>query len=150
MENQSVAVVHLVWLPFGTDLFKTFIRSYKTYAAGCSHDLVILFNGVNDKVQTNDYHDHLKQEEITYTDFYLSGDQDIVAYNKIARKLSHKYLLFLNSYAVILAHNWLNHFVAAISRDKAGLAGASGSWQSYYTSVFLLNNFRWDKRILIT
>ena len=146
MENQSVAVVHLVWLPFGTDVFMNFIRSYKHFSAGYAHDLVILFNGVNDKSETKPYHDHLKQEGITYTDFYLANDQDIVAYTKVARSLEHHFVLFLNSYAVLLAHNWLNYFISAITQDKAGLAGASGSWQSYYTSVFLLNTFAWERQ----
>jgi hypothetical protein len=41
-----IAVVHLVWGPFGPAQLRQFLVSYRQYPAGVEHRLVVLFNGV--------------------------------------------------------------------------------------------------------
>jgi len=143
-EDKTVAVVHLIWLPFGIELFKNFVQSYKKYSPGYSHDLIILFNGVTQKDETSDFHTFLKDQQIEYHSYYLKDGLDIKAYHWIALQLTHTYILFLNSYVQLLAPDWLRYFIEAMQQEGTGIAGATGSWQSHYTSVFTNNRFKWD------
>lgn len=143
--THSMAVVHLVWVPFGIEVFHSFVRSYQTYPAGCGHDLVILFNGISSKEDTTPYQTHLTDLGIRYSCYHLPAGQDIAAYCWIAGQLKHEYVLFLNSYSQLLAGQWGLHYLNAISGEGVGAVSATGSWQSYYSTVFTRNSFGWDK-----
>ena len=139
-----MAVVHLVWMPFGPDLFRSFIASYRRHPAGCEHELVILFNGIGGEEEAAPYHAFLKEAGISYSPYYLSSGIDIEAYYWIAAQLSHTYILFLNSYSCLLADNWGRYYLDAISGANTGAVSATGSWQSYYSTVFTRNTYGWE------
>jgi hypothetical protein len=142
--NNIVAVVHLVWIPYGSSHLKTFLVSYKKYNASFDHDLIIVFNGVSHENELKEYHEILKTHEINYTFFSLSQGQDIAAYSWVANKIKYRYILFLNTFTEFLADNWLLYLMNAIQREKVGIVGATGSWQSHYSLVFQNNHLKWD------
>ena len=143
--NQRIAVVHLVWMPFGPDLFRSFIQSYREHPAGCDHDLVILFNGIRREADAAIYHEILLAEGISCTSYYLPSGMDIEAYYWVAAQLPHTYILFLNSYSRLLADHWGRYYIDAVSGERTGAVSATGSWQSYYSTVFMRNTYGWER-----
>jgi hypothetical protein len=144
-EKRRLAVVHLVWIPFGPDLFRSFIRSYQEHPAGCDHDLIMLYNGIGQEADAAVYHEILFTAGISYTSYFLPSGMDIEAYYWIAAQLSHTYILFLNSYSQLLADHWGRFYLDAVSGERTGAVSATGSWQSYYSTVFMRNTYGWER-----
>lgn len=134
--NKNIAIIYLVWLPYGIGLYKNFIHSYASVSAGQEHDLIFLFNGVNDESELHPYFEYAETVKIKYKYFSMENGQDIEAYFWVSEKLTHTYILFLNSFSIILYNNWLQYYVNALELPGVGLVGATGSWQSHYTNVF--------------
>lgn len=142
----SVAIVHLIWLPYGIEWFQYFISSYKKFASGFPHNLVLLFNGVMNKDDTNAYHEYALQQGLVYDSYYREKGQDLEVYFWIARQLSVEYVLFLNSYSILLSQNWLYKYMNIVIKEKRiGVISATGSYQSYYSSLLYENSWRWEK-----
>ncbi len=144
MKNE-LAVVHLVWIPYGLEMFRSFVESYLEHPAGCDHDLVMLFNGIGKEEEAAPYHDHLKEKNIRYTSYCLRSGQDIEAYYHVAARLQHHYALFLNSYSCIMAGQWGAFFLNAVRSEGVGAVSATGSWQSYYSTVFMRERIGWER-----
>ena len=144
-ENPKVSVVYLVWIPYGVELFRNFIMSYNKYDAGLKHDLILLFNGVNATEDTAPFHEVAKQFDLSYNSFTRQSGLDLDAYFWIAEQLDSSYFFFLNSFSRILADNWLQKLVRYMSNPKIGIISPSGSYQSYYSSVFINNSWKWDR-----
>lgn len=124
------AVVHLVWGPAGLAPFEAFVASYKTHHAGAEHDLVLLFNGLQDADAREPYRSHaadLAAREIVLDEPVL----DLAAYVAAARRLDHERLCLVNSYSEIAIAGWLGLLEAALRDPRVGAAGASGSWASH-------------------
>jgi hypothetical protein len=141
--KKSVTVVHLVWIPFGIETFKNFIDSYKKNTREIAHDLVLLFNNNNMDYEINLFIDYADQHQISYTFYKTSNLQDLDSYRWVASKLSCDYILFFNSYSVIKVENWLELYVTILNQNYK-LISASGSYQSHYSSVFLINKWYWE------
>jgi hypothetical protein len=140
-----VTVVHLIWMPYGTVLFEKFITSYCERKAGYEHQLVLLFNGVQNEQDLAPYLAIANANKITYSPLIHYGAcQDIDAYFWAARQLNTDYILFLNSYSELQADNWLALYAEKMQAEKAGIIGATGSWQSYSSSVFINNTWKWE------
>ena len=145
-ENNKTAVVYLVWIPYGLGLFKNFIRSYQQFIPGAIHQLVLLFNGVNQEEDTIPYITYARESNLKFETLSLDNGQDIEAYFFAAGKLSVEFILFLNSYAEILSSDWLKKYAQAFEKQPGtGIVGSSGSMQSYYSSVFQKNTRYWEK-----
>ncbi|HWB25352.1 MAG TPA: hypothetical protein VG738_07720 [Chitinophagaceae bacterium] len=133
----DIAVIHLVWLPFGIDLFKEFIDSYLIYPAGYPHKLIIAFNGLKAQHPNNpgEYIDYIKEKGIlNFECLYFESGQDISIYKQAAATISNEYILFLNSYSKIRAGNWLYFYVQNYT-NNVGLIGATGSFSSYLAAI---------------
>jgi len=70
--------------------------------------------------------------------------QDLDAYFWAAGQLDSKHLLFMNSYSEFMYDNWLEKYMQHCIYDDIGLIGATGSWESYFRSVFIDNNLKWE------
>ena len=144
--SSFISVVHVIWVPYGIELFQRFITSYRKYSSGHSHELILLFNGVSKYEEVSPYLDFADSFGIAYKmHIYYGFCQDIDAYFWIADKLDSSYLLFVNSYSEFLAENWLEKYVMNIAPD-VGMIGATGSWQSYYLTVFANNSWKWNRK----
>ena len=127
----SIAVVHLVWGPYGPEPLRLFLRSYAAFDAGREHALCILLNGVDDEAPVIDAlagveHDVLRMTEPV---------QDLTAYRRAAERIEADRLVFLNTNAELLAPGWLAAFDAALDDPATGLAGATGSWETHLDSL---------------
>ncbi|MEJ7768913.1 MAG: hypothetical protein WKF89_13945 [Chitinophagaceae bacterium] len=141
----KVAVVHLIWIPYGLSIFERFIASYKKYPSDYQHQLVLLFNGVVNQDATMPYHELADREGLVYTSYYKKEGQDLEAYFWLAPQLSEEFVLFLNSFSQLLAENWLSKYMQATVTSKKGVVCATGSNQSYYSSMLYENSWTWSK-----
>ena len=133
--NINVAVVHLVWLPLGIDPFKDFIDSYKQFNSGCGHQLVLVFNGVNDEQMLIPYLEFTRQKGVIYESFCQKKGSDLEVYRWVASQIASKYILYLNSYSRFLSDNWLAHFMKAAERPNSGIVGATGTYHSIFSMI---------------
>jgi hypothetical protein len=124
-----IAVVHLVWGPLGAEPVRRFVDSYRHHRAGAGHDLIVVFNGVGQAAipQFEAEFQALEHRSITLSAPVL----DLGAYLQVAAMLEHDRACFLNSYAEILAEDWLAHLTRAGERAQVGLVGVAGSWETH-------------------
>ena len=128
--SASTAVVHLARHANGTAPFDAFLASYRSRAAECEHDLVLLLKGFADDRSRAPYLERcadLAPVRIEVPDTGL----DLAAYFAAAAQLEHERLCFVNSFSEILAPGWLRLLGAALDDPRAGAAGATGSWASH-------------------
>lgn len=129
-----IAVAHLVRYRNSNEALARFLKSYRQFDAGVEHDLIVIFKGFPGKPSSRDACLELLQGiphrilEVREEGF------DIQPYCDAARTFDYPYFCFLNSFSVLLAGGWLEKLYRAIRQDNVGLAGASGSYQSFRPS----------------
>jgi len=133
----EIAVVHLVWGPFGSLPLRRFVQSYREHSAGAEHELVILLNNVAEQ-QRPELLAELEGVPHRVLDF-AEPVQDLAAYAQAARRLEHERFCFLNSHSEILVPDWLAKLDRALDQPRVGLVGATGSWAS--TRSWVLHSF---------
>lgn len=123
-----IAVVHLVWGPLGPGALREFLASYRRHQAGIEHELVMVFNNVQE------HQSAALLAELDRVDHQMimlpAAVQDLAAYIQAAQRLDHEHVCFLNSYSEILADGWLAKLAAALEQPAAGMVGATGTWAS--------------------
>jgi hypothetical protein len=127
--------VHLVREANGLEPLREFLDSYRRHDAGREHRLVLLFKGFPDS-SAAEAHRRLATG-LQYEELFVPDDGfDLRAYRRSADALAAARYCFLNSYSRILADGWLAHLDDALSLDRVGIAGASGSWASILSFAF--------------
>jgi len=113
-----------------------FFESYESHPAGMKHQLLVLDKGQRATVA-------LKPEWLaaSMSDRGMGLRAFALACRKFARNFD--YLCCLNSWSVIQSDDWLAKLYAGIQTPGAGIAGATGSWESFHT-----NEPSWLKRHL--
>ena len=125
--SARLAVVHLVWGPLGPAPLAAFLDAYIAREPGEPHDLVVLFNGVEERAPLLDLLSGVEHALLDLERPVL----DLAAYFQAARRLGHERLCFLNSYSQPLADGWLAMLDGALAQPGVGMAAASGSWASH-------------------
>jgi hypothetical protein len=134
MTESELAVVHLVRRANGIEPFERFIESYRRHPAGMPHELVLVLKGFDGDASTEPYRRHasaLGGRWLVMDDYGF----DLGSYRRAASELAHRRLLFINSFSVILADDWLALLAAAESEARIGAVAASGSWGSRASHV---------------
>jgi hypothetical protein len=128
----EIGIVHLVWQPAGTEPLKRFIDAYHAFPAGMDHDLIVVFNGFSgaDMAEHRELLAKTPHRELAID----GGVLDIAAYFWAARQLDCRYVCFLNSYSTPLVSGWLSALHVHAVDPAIGAAGATGSWESFYSS----------------
>jgi len=144
-KRDNVAVVYLARAAEGVETVGRFVASYRSISAGCEHDLVIVQKGTYEAAQKRRLNELLssishRTIEIDDTGF------DISAYLAAARELSHERLCFLNTFTEIVADGWLAKLDASLE-ERVGVVGATGSYESLYSSLELLSKAAWFAEI---
>jgi len=129
----SICVVYLLREP---QAVAPFFESYESHPAGMKHQLLVLDKGQRATVA-------LKPEWLaaSMSDRGMGLRAFALACRKFARNFD--YLCCLNSWSVIQSDDWLAKLYAGIQTPGAGIAGATGSWESFHT-----NEPSWLKRHL--
>src|SRR5690349_7019819 len=104
-----------------------FLHSYDSHPAGIDHKLLILDKGQRAKAT-------LKPEWLSAS--MSDRGMGLRAFSLACRKFArdYDYLCCLNSWSVIQADDWLLKLHAGIQKAGSGIAGATGSWESFYTN----------------
>ena len=125
----GIGVVHLVRHANGTAPLARFLQSYRAHPAGVDHELLLILKGFGGglpaeytSLLANTPHRKLSLPDRGF---------DLEPYIKAAAHFEHRYFCFLNSYSRILAPDWLAKLCAAIGGSAAGLAGATGSCETF-------------------
>lgn len=104
---KKIAIVYLAYNNGSITDFCRFIESYKKYAAGIEHDLIVIFKdycGVHDNLV-----ELLPCKAHVYTEDFCGG-YDLGSYRRIVKKTNYDYYLFLNTGSEIMCNNWLTRF----------------------------------------
>lgn len=130
IDNVSdICVVHLIRKKNGIEPFRQYLTSYLNHRAGVEHDLLIIYKGFYRKSDMTSYEQLLKDVPHSHMQVADFGF-DLRAYFLAAEKCNYKYFCFLNSFSIILDHEWLLKLYRHITQPDVGMAGATGCWGS--------------------
>lgn len=130
----GVCLVHLVWAPYGPELLERFLASLSEHPPGCPYELLVFLNGFDDDGPTEEFTTQLA--EIEHRALVLPAPvQDLPAYRAALEATDAEVVCFTNSYARALATGWLALLADAARRPDVGLAAATGSWESAFSSA---------------
>ena len=135
----SITVVYLSYIPLGTEKLEYFINSYKKNAAGISHNLIILFNGIKNITELDPFNEILKKSSLNYKIKISSKKYDIDSYFFISKMITTEYVCFLNTYSIITTPNWLLYYYSAFDNAKVGAVGATGGYGDYQHDLEYIN-----------
>jgi len=130
----DTCLIYLVWGPLGAAPLERFVASYTQHPAGHDHQLVLLLNGIRDdqlRMRCRSVAEELDGQVVELEGAVL----DLDAYRAAAGRLHSETICFLNSYSEILEPGWLHGLASAIARPDAGIAGATGSYESALSSA---------------
>lgn len=138
----AVCVAHLVREKNGPQPFREFMESYREHDAGVNHDLLLIFKGFDAPLISEPYAELLHGVAFTPV-FVPDRGFDIGPYFAVTMAFDYRYFCFLNSFSLILAHRWLGTMHDYVRQQDIGLVGATGSWESIYsTQLWRLRNRR--------
>ena len=131
----GTSVVYLVRINEGLAPVQRFLASYLRYDAGVPHRFLVLRRGFALPGAWDAY-------EAVFDEFGAAHDSldvaetgfDLGAYREAAQKSSADVFCFLNTFSEVLCDGWLANLHRASQLDRAGLVGATGSWESWYSS----------------
>ena len=131
----EVDVVHLVWKPTGIAAFREFLQSYRENEAGIDHNLLIAFKAFSgdDLSEYRALLDGIPHRELRAP----GGMLDLGTYFWAAEQSAARFVCFLNSNSTLLVPGWLNKLYEHVKRPDVGAVGATGSWESFYSSYLL-------------
>ncbi|MGY5810826.1 glycosyltransferase family A protein [Rhizobium sp. LEGMi198b] len=141
--TSKIAVIYLARLAEGFAAFEAFADSYRKHAAGEPHDLVILCKGFTKPGEfagISAVFTGLPHQIITIPD---DIGLDIHAYREACLRLKHEFVCCLNTFAHIEADDWLEKLWRNFSQPGVGMVGATGSFESLYTSYKTINFVTW-------
>lgn len=141
MNKNDLAVVYLARPETGISHIRDYVKSYKEYASGVEHDLIIILKGVRkygEEVYIRNLFDYLNAIFVIIPD----DGFDIHAYINITKSTDYKYYLFCNTYTVINTDNWLKK-ITQYCDDKVGLIGTSASYESLLDSWRVMQKVNW-------
>jgi len=136
MSHRSVEVFHLVWRPFGIGPLERFVASYHAQSAGEQHRLTLIFNGFESETEISDLLERLPK--FGHNEMRMKQrSMDLECYRAATMQSDADYVFFLNSYCEILSEQWLAKMMSAACSGKGAIVGATGSWESRFTSLQL-------------
>lgn len=131
MPRDRICLVHLARRENGLAPFDRFVAAYRANEPGIAHDLLLLYKGFGNTAELAPYQDVLGT--IRHLELHVPDTgYDIGSYMHAFRKHQgeYGYFCFLNSFSEPLRAGWLAHLWRQASRPDAGIAGATGSYQS--------------------
>lgn len=125
----QICAIHIAFRHYGVAPFERFIRSYRRFAAGIGHELVIALKGFTDRADAEPFLKHA--EGLDFVPLFVPNlGFDLGTYFHVYPQRPATRFCFLNSNAEILATDWLLKLSAGLDVDGMGLVGATGSYES--------------------
>ena len=142
--SRKVGVIYLARSADGNiDGFTPFVESYRRHPAGIDHELIIVRKGLEGMSGSIAALEMLL-ENIPHRSIDVSDEgYDIQAYLKVAPRLEHERLCFLNTYSEIKTDDWLKKLDSQLDREGVGIVGATASYESLYDSIAFISKAIW-------
>jgi hypothetical protein len=121
----------------GLSASRAFFESYRAYAAGRDHDLIVLLKGWEGVSGQDEVREMARNAAASVIELPDDG-YDWGAYMRAAEMLPHEWVCFLNTYSRILAPGWLAKLSRAAAAPGVAAAGASGSFGTALPNLGLL------------
>lgn len=144
----KIGVIYLSYVPYGVSYFANFLESYTQHESGNSHSLVIVFNGFANQDELAPFIKLINSYSINHELVFAKSKFDIDVYYYMATRYNmFSFLVFLNTYSVILSDNWLKYFYKNLTQKNVGCVSATGSWgdfrhkDDYWSAVNRLKKF---------
>ncbi|HZO59468.1 MAG TPA: hypothetical protein VFB51_07245 [Solirubrobacterales bacterium] len=133
MSGGGVCVAYLCWGPLGRRPVEEFAASYRAHPAGSGHRLVIALKDVQDPGVLEACRS--LAGDAPHAELLEVGSQplDLGTYAEIAQRVEAEALCFVNTGSVVRDTGWLAKLTAQLAAPGIGLAGASGSYESFST-----------------
>lgn len=131
----EISALHLVWGPLGPAPLERFLAGYRSMPAGRNHELVIVFNGVENAAMRAELDAALDGVEHVALET-PAPVIDLNAYRWAIDRLDGDRVVFLNSYSRLLAEGWLDLLARHLDDPGVGMAGATGTWESIRETPF--------------
>jgi hypothetical protein len=138
----DLALVYLARKAEGLEPIRRFAESYRRNPAGVPHELVVVFKGhktAEDLAGAIASLGDLPHRAIRLKD----KGYDIGAYFAAARQIETDRVCFLNTFSEILTPGWLAALDRHARRAGVGIVGATGSYESLYSSMVLISKVVW-------
>jgi len=138
----DLAVAYLARRAEGLEPIRRFVESYRRNPAGVPHQLVVIFKGyatAEDLAGARAALGDLPYDAIRLDD----TGYDIGAYIAAARQIETDRVCFLNTFSEILAPGWLASLDRHGRQTGVGIVGATGSYESLYSSMVLISKVIW-------
>lgn len=121
-----ICLVYLAWTPYGIAPAERFLASYRAHPSGTPHRLLLALAGPEeDRRPWREAFGELEHEELE-----LGEGMDLDHYREAAERVAAERYCFLNTVSEVLADNWLAHLSRALSEPRAGIVGATGSYET--------------------
>lgn len=142
----QTAVVYIAYGPYGTEPFARFAASYRRFAAGAAHDLIIAWKGVPSakRPMLQDLLDGIPHVGVQVPDRGF----DLGTYRHVATVTDYARYCFLNTNSELRAPDWLAKLETAIDEDDVLAAGATASYQSLAADMLRMVGMRRSWRAL--
>jgi len=127
-------VVYLAWPPMGIAPVQRFAASYREHPADHEHGLVIVHKGPSDSPIALECRVIAQALDADYLTVAPVG-RDLDTYRQVAERVCADALCLLNTSSEILAGGWLSALHEALCRPATGLVGATGSFESAFSSA---------------
>jgi len=125
----EISVIHIAFRDYGIAPFDRFIRSYRRFASGIDHELVIALKGFANLDDAKPFLD--LAEGIRFVPVFVPDQGfDLGTYFHVYPQRPSERFCFLNSNAEPLAPDWLRKLSNALDTQNMGLVGATGSFES--------------------
>ena len=138
----DVAVFYLARFEEGYEPIERFFTSYQKYTSGIPHTLIVIAKGYSSEEEIKRLRETVG---LPHHIFMFDDDAgfDIQAYSAALKETSCVYACFFNTFSEIQANQWLKKLYDGITKPGVGLVGATGSFESLYSSLKVLHAIEW-------
>lgn len=142
-KSPDLAVVYLARKAEGPEPPAQFLACYRKHEPGEPHELAVVFKGFETGDPELAALRRMFGEAIHRSIEIDNSGVDITAYLHAARILKHRELCFMNTFSEIEAEGWLSMLARHLRREEVGVVGATGSYESLRSSMYLLSKVVW-------
>ena len=110
--------------------------------------MIILFNGFTTENDAIEFINSIEESNIICKILFTKEKLDITSYFDAATKIKSDYILFLNTYSILLTDNWCKIYFDNIIKPNVGVVGSTGAFgdfshtDDYYLRLKNMNIFK--------
>jgi len=131
--NRNPIICYLFTVFDKKNSLKSFIKNYKKYRSGYSHDLLVCYKLIDEKLITKLEKELLGIKHIKFIDTFKKNDWDFGSYSRVAKKYLNHSIFFMNSHSYPIKNNWLKKIM--LHYKEKTIISSSGSYESITNQI---------------